>query len=105
MGRFCIPGRGNTTFEQYNGAVVSVLKTMKTKDKVLAAYARNICMLASVFNIEITVVHLPGVANTVADLLSRRDNIPENIFQLQKHIVKSQSVPVHLNMLHIDWTI
>ena len=88
-----------------NQAVVAVIKAGKTKDKVLAAYARNIFMLASVFDIEITVVHLSGVANTVADLLSRWDNIPDNFFQLSKHIAKPQWVSVHLEMLHIDWTI
>ena len=88
-----------------NQAVVAVMKAGKTRDKVLAAYARNIFMLASVFDIEITVVHLSGVANTVADLLSRWDNIPDNYFQLSKHIARPQWVPVHLEMLHIDWTI
>ena len=73
-----------------NQAVVAVMKAGKTRDKVLAAYARNIFMLASVFDIEITVVHLSGVANTVADLLSRWGNIPDNFFQLSKHIASPQ---------------
>ena len=80
-------------------------ESSKTRDAVLAAYARNIQMLASVFDIEITVVHLPGIKNTVADLLSRWDTIPDNIIQLHKHIDQPQWVPVHLDMLHIDWTI
>ena len=61
--------------------------------------------MASVFDIEITVIHLPGVKNTVADLQSRWDNISDNVMQLQKHIAKPQWVPVHLHMLRIDWTI
>ena len=77
----------------------------KTRDTVLAAYARNIYMLASVFDIEITVIHLPGVENTVAYLLSRWDTIADNMVQLKKHIAKPQWVSVHLDMLHIDWTI
>ena len=92
-------------FECDNQAVVSVMKAGKTRDPVLAAYARNIQMLASVFDIEITVVHLPGIKNTVADLLSRWDTIHDNIVQLQRHIAEPQWVPVYLDMLHIDWTI
>ena len=61
-------------FECDNQAVVSVIKSGRTRDMILAAYARNICMLTAVFDIEITVIHLPGVENTVADLLSRWDN-------------------------------
>ena len=92
-------------FECDNQAVVAVMKAGKTRDPVLAAYARNIHMLASVFDIEITVIHLPGVKNTVADLLSRWDTISDSMIQLKKHIEKPQWVPVHLEMLHIDWTI
>ena len=62
-------------------------------------------MLASVFYIEITVIHLPGVENTVADLLSRWDTISDGMIQLQKHIANPKWVPVHLDMLRIDWTI
>ena len=92
-------------FECDNQAVVSVMKAGNTRDTLLAAYARNIHMLASVFDIEIIVIHLPGVENTVADLLSRWDTITDNMLQLQKHIANPQWVPVHLDMLHIDWTI
>ena len=81
------------------------MKTGKPRDTVLAAYARNIHMLASVFDIEITVIHLPGIENTVADLLSRWDAIGDNMVQLKQHILQPQWVPVHLDMLHIDWTI
>ena len=88
-----------------NQAVVAVMKAGKTRDPVLAAYARNIHLLASVFDIEITVIHLPGIENTVADLLSRWDTISDDMIQLQKHIAKPKWEPVHLDMLHIDWTI
>ena len=61
-------------FALFAGFYFSVIKSGRTRDMILAAYARNICMLAAVFDIEITVIHLPGVENTVADLLSRWDN-------------------------------
>ena len=92
-------------FECDNEAVVFVIKTGKTRDPVLAAYARNIHMLASVFDIEITVIHLPGIQNTVANLLSRWETVMDNMTQLKKHIAQPHWVPVHLNMLHIDWDI
>ena len=92
-------------FECDNQAVVSVMKVDKTRDNILAAYARNIHMLASVFDIEISVVHLTGVANTVVDLLSRWDTKPDNCVQLKRHIANNQWVPVHLDMLRIDWNI
>ena len=92
-------------FECDNQAVVTVLKTGRTRDPVLAAYARNIQMLASVFDIEVTVIHLPGIQNTVADLLSRWPTVTDNMVKLKQYIASPQWVPVHLDMLRIDWTI
>ena len=51
-----------------NMAVVEVLVSGKTKDKVLATYARNIWLLSSLYNITLQVDHIPGRYNTVADL-------------------------------------
>ena len=93
----------NVKFECDNEAVVSVVRSGKTRDKVLAAYATNINMLAALFDIEITIVHLPDQANAIADLLSRWDTIPNNFQQLYLHIAEPQWIPVNLEMLHIDW--
>ena len=95
----------NVKIECDNQAVVSVIKQGKTRDIVLAAYARNISMLSSLFDIELTLIHLPGVANTVADLLSRWDTTPQNHEKLKQLIQKPQWVHVTLDMLRIDWTI
>ena len=54
-----------------NQAVVEVLTTGKTKDPFLATCARNIWLIAAIFNIEIIVIHVPGQNNHIADLLSR----------------------------------
>ena len=95
----------NVKFECDNEAVVSVVRSRKTRDKVLAANARNINMLTALFDIEITIVHLPGQANAIADLLSRWDTILNNFQQLYLHIGEPQWIPVNPEMLYIDWTI
>ena len=61
------------------------MKSGKTRYPVLAVYARNIYILASAFDTEITVIHLPGVENTVADLLSKWDTIPDYLIQLKAY--------------------
>ena len=54
-----------------NMAVVEVITSGKTKDSFLATCARNIWLITAIFNIQLQVVHVPGKANTIADLLSR----------------------------------
>ncbi len=56
-----------------NEASVTVLNSGKTKDSFLQACVREICFLAACKEFEIKAVHLPGVENTLADLLSRWD--------------------------------
>ena len=54
-----------------NMAVVEALTTGRTRDSVLATCARNLWLIAALFNIDFIFSHIPGVHNTVADLLSR----------------------------------
>ena len=54
-----------------NQAVVSVLNSGKTQDLTLAGIARNIMMEISEQDIDLKVIHILGVENKVADLLSR----------------------------------
>ena len=51
-------------------AVVAVLM-QDSRDPVLAVYAHNIHMIASYFDINLFVINVSGIDNTVADLLSR----------------------------------
>ena len=88
-----------------NAAVVSVIKSGKTRDAVLGAYARNINMLAALFDIELKLVHLPGVCNTVVCLLSRWGTVNNPQEKLQEHIYQPSMGPCLLDMLYIDWTI
>ena len=54
-----------------NLAVVEILKSGKTRDEFLATCARIVWLLTAMYNIDIIVIHVPGVKNQVADLLSR----------------------------------
>ena len=51
--------------------VVTICKTGYTRDSHLAAYARNIWLITSVYDIELCFTHIPGHTNQQADLLSR----------------------------------
>ena len=58
-------------------AVVAVLMHCRTRVPVLADYAHNIGMiLVSYFDIDLFVIHVSSIDNTVADLLSRWDLNP-----------------------------
>ena len=54
-----------------NQAVVHVWNSGKTGYFTLAAIARNVQLQLTTHNIEISVIHIPGKINRVADLLSR----------------------------------
>ena len=54
-----------------NLAVVQVVTNSKTKDSFLAACIRNIWLLTATLDIDLKILHIKGVANTVADSLSR----------------------------------
>ena len=54
-----------------NLAVVQVLQEGKARDPRLATIARNIRMLTSLFNIQLSVSHIADKNNAIADLLSR----------------------------------
>ena len=49
---------------------MAVLTSGRTCDPTMAKYARNTCLWLSACNININVVHVTGMLNPVADLLS-----------------------------------
>ena len=92
-------------FKCDNIAVVQVLQSGKTRDAHLAGISRNILMITSMYDIEISVSHIPGKENSIADLLWRWDvaqdpktkllsllenptwaHIPENPFVIDENI-------------------
>ena len=54
-----------------NEAVVLVLRSGKTKDPYLGDCALNIWYVCALADIDVQYVHVRGLDNTVADLLSR----------------------------------
>ena len=71
-----------------NYAVVTVLRSGKTRDPFLAACARNIWYCAATYDTDVTFTHIKGSENKVADLLSRwKGNTQdwENLLQWVPH--------------------
>ena len=48
-----------------NLAVVEILKSGKTRDPFLATCARNVWLITAMFNIDIIIIHVPGVVITL----------------------------------------
>ena len=67
-----------------NAAVVTILKSGKTKDPLLATITRYIFMEVAQLDIFLKFSHISGVSNTISDLLSRWKNTDAQIKQLYK---------------------
>ena len=67
-----------------NMAVVEVLRNGRARDNILGLMARNIWLICAMFNIHIIMLHIPGMNNVLADLLSRWQFSPENYKALQQ---------------------
>ena len=92
-------------FQCDNEAAVSVLRYGKTRDPIFATYGCNIRMLAACFDIELFLIHIPGIQNSVAHLLSRWDDTTQNFQVLQQYMSCPIWMPVSRDMLCIDWSI
>ena len=88
-----------------NQAVVSALNSGRSRDPVMAEYARNISIWVSAFNIDIKVVHVPGKLNELADLLSRWFITNNNVEKLQQLVDPVVWIPVSNALLFTDKTI
>ena len=80
-----------------NLAVVSVLQEGKARDPLLAAFARNIWPLTSIFNIQLKVSHIFGKDNQIADLLSRWWET-KNKQKLNSLLPNYKWVPTHIDL-------
>ena len=78
-----------------NEAVVSVVNTGVTRDNALAAFACNIWLVTALNNIKLKLVHIPGIQNEYADLLSRWCNTKNNDLKLICHVSEPIWVQVH----------
>ena len=85
-----------------NQAVVAVLTHSKTKDPFLATCARNVWILAALYDLEVTYVHIRGKHNVIADLLSRWVPTPENVLKLHSQIPDPLWISVPDDILELD---
>ena len=88
-----------------NMAVVQVLNSGRTKDMVLAACARNIWMLSAIYNVQLSVNHIMGEKNRIADLLSRWDTVHNREQKLQCLVNNPVWVLSHIDLTEINYHI
>ena len=65
-----------------NEAVVTVLRSGRARDPFLGACARNIWYVSALSDMDIQYVHIRGLYNTVADLLSRWTDSHKDVTEL-----------------------
>ena len=88
-----------------NLAVVQVLQEGKARDPLLATIARNIWMLTSIFNIHLSVSHIAGTNNAVADLLSRWWVTENRDKKLSTLLHSWKWIPTHMDLLKLNYSI
>ena len=85
-----------------NEAVITVLRSGKTRDGFLAACARNIWYTTAIHDIDAQFSHIKGVGNTVANHLSRCWGSPQQIQLLHSHIKRPKWLALSKDMLDIN---
>ena len=88
-----------------NQAVVTVLRSGRTKDPFLGACARNVWFTAAVADVELQYTHVLGKNNRTADLLSRWQNSPSNVVELKYLVPDAIWLSVDLTELELDVTL
>ena len=86
----------------HNEAVVTVLRSGKTRDPYLGACARNIWFVSALADIDIHYAYIRGLENGVADLLSRCSGSTQDVVKLLSQVQDPVWVPVDSRLLHID---
>ena len=85
-----------------NEAVVSVLKTGKTRDPYLTTCARNVWYDSARADIDLQYTHIRGTDNKVADILSRWQGTREQINWLHSNVHQPMWLEVSMDMLDLD---
>ena len=85
-----------------NEAVVSVLRSGRTRDPYLRACAMIIWYVSALADIDLHYVHIRGLDNWVADLLSRWTVSSKDFSKLLSQVLDSVWVPVDIRLLDID---
>ena len=82
--------------------LIFVFKTYFSE--TLAAMARNIQMLLAKFDISLSVIHVMGKDNIIADVLSRWAITPD-IYKVHEVVYNPQWVTVSPELLHVNFCI
>ena len=85
-----------------NQAVVSVLRSGKTRDPYLAACARNIWYASTTYDIDLQYAHIRGTDNKIADVLSRWQGSPQEVQWLHSHVMNPIWLHVSYDLLELD---
>ena len=85
-----------------NAAVVSVLKSGRTRDPYLGACTRNVWYVAATSDIDLQYTHIRGVHNKVADALSRWLGPVEQWQLLGLHVLHPVWLQVSHELLELD---
>ena len=88
-----------------NAVAVTVLNTGWCRNSFLNSCLRELCYLAAIHEFEIRAVHVPGVSNCYADILSRWDSnnlAGRTEFLAHAQHVNLQAVPVPDDMFQFD---
>ena len=88
-----------------NMAVVEVLASGKTKDKVLATCARNIWLLSSLCNISLQVDHIPGRITQWQICYPDLNFDEESYLKLNQYITHPHWIPIHIDFTCINYDI
>ena len=83
-------------------AVLDVLTSGKTKDPILALYARNIWLLSAIYNISIYIEHIPGKSNIVADLLSTFKFDAASWHSLEQYVPNFIWIQTHIDLTKLN---
>ena len=88
-----------------NEVAVTVLTTGRCRNSFLNSCLRELCCLAAIHEFEVLAVHVPGVSNCYADLLSRWDSCDiagRNQFLAHAQHANLHAVPVHDDLFQFE---
>ena len=81
-----------------NMALVEVLTCGRARDSIMASCARNVWLLAAMFNVNIIASHIKGLDNYIADLLSRWHVTVDNCQTLHTLVENPVWVDTHIDL-------
>ena len=82
--------------------VVEVLSHGRARDPIMATCARNVWLLAAMFNINIIVGHIKGLDNSIVDLLSRWHLVADNSRKLSMLLENPLWVNTHKHLILLN---